>query len=97
MGETGMMGLTITLATLAFLTDSVLILPVVALPLVITTASVLIQLASKKWRNGKRVFRLAPLHHHFIAIGWSPFKVTMRYWVLSVVFSVIGIILVIVS
>ena len=96
MGETGIMGLTITIATLAFLTDSVLILPVVAMPLVVTTASVLLQFASKKWR-GKRFFRLAPLHHHLMAIGWSQFKVTMRFWVLSVVFAIIGVILAIVS
>jgi phospho-N-acetylmuramoyl-pentapeptide-transferase len=97
MGETGMMGLTITIATLAFLTNSVLILPVVALPLVVTSASDIIQLTSKKFRGGKRVFRLAPIHHHFMAIGWSPFKVTMRYWVISVVFAIIGIILAIIS
>jgi phospho-N-acetylmuramoyl-pentapeptide-transferase len=97
MGETGMMGLTITLATIAFLTDSVLILPVVALPLVITSGSVILQMISKKFRNGKRVFRIAPLHHHFEAIGWSPYKVTMRYWVLSIIFAIIGIILAIIS
>ncbi len=97
MGETGIMGLTITLATLAFLTDSVLILPVVALPLVITSLSVLLQLASKKLRGGKRLFRLAPIHHHFEAIGWPSYKVTMRFWILSVVFAIIGIILAVIS
>ncbi len=96
MGETGIMGLTITISTMAFLTDSVLILPIIALPLVVTSASDIIQMASKKWR-GKRVFKLAPLHHHFMAIGWSPQKVTMRFWVLSVVFAIIGVILAIVS
>lgn len=97
MGETGIMGLTITLATLAFLTDSVLILPVVALPLVITSLSVILQTASKKFRNGKRLFKLAPLHHHFEALGWPAYKVTMRFWVLSVIFAIIGIILAIIS
>lgn len=97
MGETGIMGLTITLATIAFLTDSVLILPVVAFPLVITSGSVILQTFSKKFRNGKRLFRLAPIHHHFEAIGWSSYKVTMRFWILSVVFSIIGIILAIIS
>ncbi|MBI3305669.1 putative lipid II flippase FtsW [Candidatus Nomurabacteria bacterium] len=63
MGETGIMGLTITLATLAFLTDSVFILPIVALPLVATSLSVILQIISKKLRGGKRLFRLAPLHH----------------------------------
>jgi len=97
MGETGIMGLTITLATLAFLTDSVLILPIVAMPLVVTTLSDLIQMASKKFRGGKRVFRIAPIHHHFEAIGWSSYKVTMRFWILSVVFAIIGIILAVIS
>jgi phospho-N-acetylmuramoyl-pentapeptide-transferase len=97
MGETGIMGLTITLATLAFLTDSVLILPVIALPLVITSGSVILQMLSKKWRGGKRLFRLAPIHHHFEALGWPSYKVTMRFWILSVVFAIIGIILAIIS
>ena len=97
MGETGIMGLTITLATLAFLTDSVFILPVVALPLVLTSLSVILQMFSKKFRGGKRLFRLAPLHHHFEAMGWPSYKVTMRFWVLSVVFAIIGIILAVVS
>jgi len=97
MGETGIMGLTITLATLAFLTDSVFILPIVALPLVITSLSVILQIFSKKLRGGKKIFRLAPIHHHFEAIGWSSNKVVMRYWVFSVVFSIIGIILAIIS
>ena len=97
MGETGIMGLTITLATLAFLTDSVLILPVVALPLVISSGSVILQMLSKKFRGGKRIFKLAPIHHHFEAIGWSPYKVTMRFWVLSVIFAILGVILAIIS
>ncbi len=97
MGETGIMGLTLTLSTLAFLTDTVFILPVVALPLAATSFSVILQMLSKKYRNGKRVFRIAPLHHHFEALGWSREKITMRYWVFSMIFSIIGIILAIVS
>jgi len=97
MGETGIIGLTITLATLAFLTDSVLILPVVAMPLVVSSGSVLLQMLSKKLRNGKKIFRLAPIHHHFEALGWPSYKVTMRFWVLSVAFSIIGIILAVIS
>lgn len=92
MGETGMMPLTIVLATIAFLTNSVLLLPIIAFPLVATSLSSSIQILSKKYFN-KRVFRIAPLHHHFEAIGWSRYKITMRYWVLSVMFAVIGIIL----
>ncbi|OGI76422.1 hypothetical protein A3C67_02200 [Candidatus Nomurabacteria bacterium RIFCSPHIGHO2_02_FULL_42_19] len=97
MGETGIMGLTITLATVAFLTDSTLVLPVVAMPLVLTSGSVILQTLSKRWRGGKRLFKLAPLHHHFEAIGWPSYKVTMRFWILSVMFAIIGIILAVMS
>lgn len=97
LGETGMLGLTVTLALVAFLTDSVLMLPIIAFPFVATTLSVIIQLVSKKLRNGKRVFRLAPLHHHFESIGWSREKITMRYWILSVVFALLGMILTLIS
>ncbi len=97
MGETGIIGLTITLATLAFLTDTVLILPIVAMPLVVTSLSVIIQMISKKMRNGKKVFKISPLHHHFEALGWSPYKVVMRYWIFSISFSIIGIILTVIS
>lgn len=97
MGETGMMALTLCLATIAFLSNSVLILPIVAMPLVITSLSVIVQLLSKKFRNGKRIFKLAPLHHHFEAIGWPSYKVTMRYWILSIIFAIIGVILAVIS
>jgi len=60
-------------------------------------SSVIIQLLSKKFRKGKRVFKLAPIHHHFEAIGWSPAKVTMRFWILATVFAIIGIMLTIIS
>ncbi len=96
MGETGIMGLTVTLATLAFLSDSVLILPVVAMPLVISSLSVILQLGSKRF-FGKKLFLVAPIHHHFEAVGWPKTKVTMRFWILSVVFAIIGIILAAIS
>ena len=97
MGETGIMGLTVTAAVMAFLTDSVFILPVIAFPLVATSLSVILQMTGKKFFGGRRLFRVAPIHHHFEAIGWPSYKVTMRYWVLSVIFSIIGIILAIIS
>jgi phospho-N-acetylmuramoyl-pentapeptide-transferase len=74
-----------------------LTLPIIALPLVITSGSVILQILSKKLRGGKRLFRLAPIHHHFEAIGWPSYKVTMRFWILSVIFAIIGIIFTIIS
>ncbi len=97
MSETGILGLTTTLTVIAFLTDSVLILPIIALPLVVTSLSVIIQLASKKLRQGKKVFRIAPLHHHFEAIGWPAYKVVMRYWIITIIVAIIGMILVLLS
>ncbi len=97
MGETGMLGLTVTLSVIAFLTDSVLLLPIIAVPLVATSASVIIQVISYKYFNKKRVFRVTPLHHHFEALGWSRAKIVMRYWIISVVFAIIGVILALVS
>ncbi|MEK7187147.1 MAG: phospho-N-acetylmuramoyl-pentapeptide-transferase [Patescibacteria group bacterium] len=97
MGETGMLALCILLSVVAFLTDTVLLLPVIALPLVATTASVIIQINVYKFFNHRRVFRVAPLHHHFQALGWSKEKVVMRYWVVSVVFATLGVILVLIS
>lgn len=102
MSETGTMGLTITLAVVAFMTDrlsggyGILVLPIVALPLVITTLSVVLQVLSKKFR-GKKIFMVAPVHHHFEAAGWPASKVTMRYWIIGVVFSILGVILALVG
>ncbi len=97
MGETGMIALTVTLAVLAFLTDTVFILPLIALPLVATSLSVIIQMLSKRFRHGKKVFLVAPLHHYFEAIGWSKYKVTMRYWVIAMMSAVVGVIVAILS
>lgn len=96
MSETGILGLTTTLTVVAFLTDTVLILPILALPLVVTSLSVIIQLSSKKIR-GKKVFQVAPLHHHFEAIGWPAYKVVMRYWVISIIAAIVGMIIAIIG
>lgn len=97
MGETGMLALTVVLAVIAFLTDSVLLLPIIAFPLVATSLSVIIQIISYKFFNKRRVFKVAPLHHHFQAIGWPREKVVMRYWIVSVISAIIGVILVLIS
>ncbi len=96
MSETGTMGLTVTLAVVAFMTDTLgeghglVVLPVIAFPLVATAFSSALQVGSKKLRNGKKIFRVAPLHHHFEAIGWPAYKITMRYWVIGVICAVLG-------
>jgi phospho-N-acetylmuramoyl-pentapeptide-transferase len=96
LSETGTMSLTTTLVVIAFLTKEIAVLPIIALPLIITSASSLIQILSKKFR-GKKVFLVAPLHNHFQAKGWPPYKVTMRYWVVSLVVATIGILIALTS
>jgi phospho-N-acetylmuramoyl-pentapeptide-transferase len=93
LSETGTMALTTTLVVVAFLTKSVVVLPIIAFPLIATSASSLIQILSRKFRNGKKVFLVAPLHNHFQAKGWPPYKVTMRYWIISVMFASLGLII----
>ncbi|MFZ2303399.1 MAG: hypothetical protein WAV98_01245 [Minisyncoccia bacterium] len=95
--ETGTMALTTALTVVAFLTKAVLVLPIIALLLIATSASSLIQILSKKYRNGKKVFLVAPLHNHFQALGWPPYKVVMRYWVISVVLALLGTIIALVG
>lgn len=97
MGETGMMGLLVTLTVIAFLTNTVLLLPLIALPLVVSSASSLLQIISYKHFGKRRIFKVAPLHHHFLALGWSKEKVVMRYWIVSVVCAIIGIVIAFIS
>lgn len=98
MSETGSMALTLALTMVAFMTDSlgdgygVSALIIIGAPLFVTSLSVIIQVFSKRYRH-KKVFQVAPLHHHFEALGWPAYKVTMRYWVISVVCAIVGMII----
>ena len=90
MGDTGSMSLGMTLAVIAFLTNSVAVLPIIGFIFVVEALSVIIQIFSKKFFH-KKVFLSSPLHHHLEAIGWPETKVTMRFWVISAVMAVIGL------
>lgn len=90
LGESGVMGLTAALTVVAFLTDSVLVLPIIGFLLVLSSGSVILQLLSKKFRK-KKLFLAAPLHHHFEAKGWPSYKVTMRFWVIGIVMAIAGV------
>jgi len=90
MGETGILGLTSALTVVAFLTNSVLVLPIIGFLLVIESGSVILQLLSKKFRH-KKIFLAAPIHHHFEAKGWGHYKITMRFWVIGVVAAIAGV------
>src|SRR3990167_7869661 len=83
MGDGGSFALGTALGVVALLTNTVLLLPVIGLVFVIETGSVVLQVASKKLRHGKKIFISSPLHHHLEAVGWPETKITMRFWVLG--------------
>lgn len=96
LSETGTMALTLALTITAFSADTlsegvgVFVLPILAFPLFITVISSILQVFWKVVFKHK-LFKIAPLHHHFEAIGWSPYKVTMRYWIITMIASVFGL------
>ncbi len=92
MGDTGSMSMGITIGVIAMLTNTTLLLPLFVPIFVIESGSVIIQLFSKKFR-GKKVFLSTPIHHHFEALGWHETKVTMRFWIVSMISVILGIVI----
>ena len=90
MGETGILALTSTMAVVSFLTDSVVVLPIIAGLMLIEVGSIILQLLSKKFRQ-KKIWLSTPIHHHFEAKGWPSYQVTMRFWIISIVFAILGV------
>jgi len=96
LSETGTMALTVALAITAFSTDvlgegvGVSVLPIIALPLTVTVATSMLQVLCKKILK-KKLFHIAPIHHHFEAVGWPAYKVTMRYWVITIIAGIFGL------
>jgi len=93
MGDTGSMALGITMGVVAMLTNTAILLPLFALILVLESLSVIIQIVSKKFRGGKKVFLSSPIHHHFEAVGWPESQITMRFWIVSAVASALGLVI----
>jgi phospho-N-acetylmuramoyl-pentapeptide-transferase len=92
MGDTGAMSLGVTLGIIAMLTNAALFLPFIAFVMVAESISVIMQITSKKLFK-KKIFRSAPIHHHFEAIGWPETKVTMRFWIIGGVMAALGLVL----
>ena len=92
MGDTGAMGLGVTLAVVAMLTNTALFLPIVCFLFVVESGSVIAQNLSKKLR-GKKIFISSPIHHHLEAVGWSEPKIVMRFWVIAAVTAGLGFVL----
>ncbi len=94
MGDVWSLSLGATLAVIAMMTDTLLGFIIMSSIFIFETLSVIIQLVSKKFRNGKKVFRIAPFHHHLEAIWWSEETIVMRLWLIWMILAVIGTMLV---
>lgn len=93
MGDSGSFALGTALGVVAMITDTVAILPIIGLVFVVEAGSSALQIASKRLRRGRKIFRIAPIHHHFEALGWEETKVTMRFWVVGQVVGVLGLVI----
>lgn len=91
MGDVGSFALGTALGVIAMQTDTIYVLPIIGSVYIMETGSVIINRVSRKLRNGKKVFLSSPIHHHFEALGWPETKVTMRFWILGQVSSVLGL------
>ncbi len=91
MGDTGSLALGATLGVVALMTGQWLLLPIIAIIPVSETLSVMLQVAYFKMSGGLRLFKMAPLHHHFELSGWSETQVVQRFWLVSLIASLIGI------
>ncbi|MBP9718600.1 phospho-N-acetylmuramoyl-pentapeptide-transferase [Candidatus Gracilibacteria bacterium] len=96
MGDTGALAIGATIGVISMLTDSVIILPFIAFVFMIEGASSLIQILSKKYL-GRKVFLIAPLHHHLEKLGWPESKVVMRFWMIGGFMASVGILLAVLS
>lgn len=96
MGDTGALSLGATLAVIAAMTDTIAILPIIGFVFVVETLSVILQLASKKFFK-KKIFLIAPIHHHFEKLGWSEPQIVMRFWIINGIFASVGFIVQLIS
>jgi phospho-N-acetylmuramoyl-pentapeptide-transferase len=90
MGDTGSLALGGALGAVAVATKHEIVLAIVGGLFVLETVSVMVQVVSFKL-TGKRVFRMAPIHHHFEKLGWAESTVVVRFWIISVVLALIGL------
>ena len=91
MGDCGSLSLGATLAVIALISRHWLVLPLIAIIPVSETISVMLQVGYFKFTHGKRLFRMAPIHHHFQEKGWSEMQVVQRFWLISLLFAMLGV------
>lgn len=91
MGDVGALGLGATLGVIAVIVRQELVLFIMGGVFVAETLSVMLQVGSYKLRGGKRIFKMAPIHHHFELVGWPEPRVIVRFWILTVIFVLLGL------
>jgi phospho-N-acetylmuramoyl-pentapeptide-transferase len=91
MGDTGSLALGATLAVVALMTGHIVLLPLIGIVFVGEALSVMLQVGFYKLTGGRRLFRMAPLHHHFELLGWSETHVTQRFWLISMLAAIAGV------
>ncbi|MGC8880415.1 MAG: phospho-N-acetylmuramoyl-pentapeptide-transferase, partial [Anaerolineae bacterium] len=91
MGDTGSLALGATLGVVALMTGQWLLLPVVGAVFLAEALSDILQVAYFKLSHGRRLFRMAPLHHHFELLGWSETQVTQRFWLVGILMAMLGV------
>lgn len=96
MGDTGSLALGAALAVVALMTGQWLLLPLIAIIPTSIMLSVVLQVAYFKMTGGKRLFKMAPLHHHFELSGWSETQVVQRFWLISLMSAMVGVALAVV-
>lgn len=90
MGDSGALAMGATLAVIGLITGQILLLPLIGIIFVLEVGSDILQIASFKL-TGRRIFRMAPLHHHFELAGWDEEKITMRFWIVGVLAALLGV------
>ena len=96
MGDTGSLSLGATLSVVALMSGQWILLPVIAIIPFSTILSDILQVAYFKITHGKRLFKMAPLHHHFELSGWSETQIVQRFWLISLLFALVGVALAVV-
>jgi phospho-N-acetylmuramoyl-pentapeptide-transferase len=91
MGDVGSLALGGAIGTVAVIIKQELLLPFIGGVFIMEAVSVMLQVGSYKLRGGKRIFKMAPLHHHFELLGWSESKVIARFWILALVFALFAL------
>lgn len=96
MGDTGSLSVGATLAVVALMTGQLALLPVIAVIPVSEVLSVILQIGYFKLTGGRRILKMAPLHHHFEVSGWSETQIVQRFWLISLLFAMVGVALAVV-